>query len=153
MNFCSSLCVRHLWLILPRLEKLARNSQVQVEASALQIAQLYERCCSSACGALPVPAAWRDELEGRRMRGSARGHGTLQKHFFLSLPCFYALLILFQLFHFFYLINIHKPASFPPCTDFLNHFCRQWAYSLLLCQGQPAHITQPPPCINTQGFM
>lgn len=86
-------------------------------------------------------------------RFSERGHGTLQKQFFLSLPCFYALLILLQLFYFFNLININKTASSPPSADFFNHFFRQRAYSLLLCHGQTAQITQPPSCISAQGFM
>lgn len=59
---------------------------------------------------------------GREMdeRLSERGHGTLQKRFFLSLPCFHTLLILLQLFHFFNLININKTASSPPSTDFFE---------------------------------
>lgn len=150
----SSLCVKHLWMILPKLWKLARNYQAQVKASVLQIAQLYEWCGSSACGAHTVPAVWQDELDGRSMRGSPReAMAHFKSIFFLSLPCFYALRVLLLLFHFFNLININKTASSSPSTDFFNNFLRQWAYSLLLCRGQTAQITHPPSCISTQGFL
>lgn len=125
------------------------------ESICAQDSRVYEWCCSSACGAQAMPAVWQDELEGRSMRGSVREAMAHSKtrFFFLSFPCFYALLILLQLFNFFNLININKAASSPPSTEFFNHFFRQWAYSQLLCQGQTAQITQPPSCISTQGFM
>lgn len=146
-------CVRHLWRILPKLWKLARN--YHRERICAQDSGVYEWCCSSACGPQAMSAVWQDELEGRSMRGSVREPMAHSKTrvFFLSLPCFYALLILLQLFNFFNLININKAASSPPSSDFLNNFFRQWAYSLLLCQGQAAQITQPPSCISTQGFL
>lgn len=66
-----------------------------------------------------MPAVRQDELEGRSMRGSVReAMHTPKSAFFLSLPCFYALLILLQLFNFFNLININEAASSPPSTEF-----------------------------------
>lgn len=147
------MCVKHVWIILPKLWRLSRNYQAQVKASVLHVAQLYEWCCSPARRAHTMPAVWQGEWEGRSMRGSLREPGAHFKSiFFLSLLCFYALLILLWLFHFFNLININKQQVLLPALIF-NNFFKQWAESLILCQGQMAQITQLRSCVSTQGFM
>lgn len=148
----SSVCVRHLWIILPKLWKLARNYQAQVKASVLHVAQLYEWCCSPARRAHTVPAVWQGEWEGRSMRGSLREPGA----HFKSIFSFHSSAFMCCSYCFGYFTSLIWSTLTNKYSSqhlFFNNFFRQWAESLILCQGQMAQITQLRSCVSTQGFM